>query len=334
MAKWKGAAILAVVGMVMPQLCHAGVADSIHDLQSVLDQLYDDMIPLCGNMIAVGQGIAGFAALWYIAFRVWKHIANAEPIDFYPLFRPFAVGLAIILFPFVLNIINSVLKPTITATENMVGDSNRAMNRMLDNSSDTASVEGAGTGMGSDPDKWYRYTHPGTGTASPAVKNTNPIAVQVSGWGLKSMIKRLIAEFLNVLYQAAALCIDTIRTFELIVLAILGPLVFGLSVFDGFQHSLKQWLARYINVYMWLPVANIFGAIISKVQENMLRLEQNGSTPFVGSSNTAYLIFMLIGICGYFTVPSIANYIMSVGGHAILKKTSSALGGAAGIMKG
>jgi conjugative transposon TraJ protein len=119
--------------------------------------------------------------------------------------------------------------------------------------------------------------------------------------------------------------IDTIRTFKLIVLSILGPLCFGLSVFDGFQHTLKQWIARYVNVFMWLPVANIFGAIIAKIQENMIQLQQSGNLGgnSFGNDNTIYLIFLLIGIVGYFTVPSIANYIMNVGGHALFNKTSA-----------
>lgn len=76
------------------------------------------------------------------------------------------------------------------------------------------------------------------------------------------------------------------RTFNLIILAILGPLVFGLSVVDGFGHTLKHWLARYINVFLWLPVANIFGAVIGKIQENMLvidlqQVNSNGDTSSV-----------------------------------------------------
>jgi len=104
MAKWMKAALIAVVGMVLPQLSHAqGVADNINSLQGVLDQLYDEMLPLCSKLIGVGQGIAGFAATWYIASRVWRHIANAEPIDFYPLFRPFVIGFAVMIFPSVLG---------------------------------------------------------------------------------------------------------------------------------------------------------------------------------------------------------------------------------------
>ncbi|MEP0710735.1 MAG: hypothetical protein ABJC55_02320, partial [Algoriphagus sp.] len=104
------------------------------------------------------------------------------------------------------------------------------------------------------------------------------------------------------------------RTFQLIVLSILGPLVFGLSVYDGFHHTLTVWLARYINIYLWLPVANIFGAIISTVQEKMLvldigQIESTGDT-FFSATDTGYLIFLIIGIIGYFSVPSMANYIV------------------------
>ena len=136
-----------------------------------------------------------------------------------------------------------------------------------------------------------------------------------------------MSEVLKVLFEAAALCINTIRTFYLIVLAILGPLVFGIAVFDGFQHTLTVWIARYLNIFLWLPVANIFGGIMGKIQENMLKedlqqIASNGDT-FFSTTDTAYLIFMIIGIIGYFTVPSVANYIIHAGGNnALLQKVT------------
>ncbi|UPZ17952.1 hypothetical protein [Flavobacterium humidisoli] len=97
-----------------------GLGDDIGSLHAVLEQLYDEMMPLCSNLMGVGQGIAGFAAVFYIASRVWRHIANAEAIDFYPLFRPFVIGFCIMIFPSVLTLINGVMKPTVTATASMV----------------------------------------------------------------------------------------------------------------------------------------------------------------------------------------------------------------------
>jgi len=316
-------AFAAVPAMFMPLFSHAeGIADDLHGLQGVLDQLYNQMLPLCSGLIGVARGIAGFATLWFIGSRIWKHLAAAEPVDVYPLLRPFAIGFCILAFPAVLGLINGILQPVVTATQGMVTDTNEAIARLLaDGKTDAADVLPNDTN--SDPDKWYQYSHPDGSTTDKG--SSNPISDAFSGWSIKNWARKFIAEVLNVLFQAAALCLDTIRTFKLIVLAILGPLCFGLSIFDGFQHSLKQWLARYVNVFMWLPVANIFGAIIAKIQENMIIGIQNGNLGGneLGNTNTAYLIFLLIGIVGYFTVPSVANYIMNVGGHALFARTSA-----------
>ena len=330
--------ILVVIGSLLPEKIFAqGVAGDINGLQSVLDQVYKDMIPLCSKLIGVARGIAGFAALWYIASRVWRQIAAAEPIDFYPLLRPFALGLAILLFPSVLAVMNGVLQPVVSATGSMVTDSNKAISVLLKKKQDAVKnskawnmYEGE-TGSG-NREKWYKYTHPENSASDEGVMESlgNDIKfwMDKQSYNFRNSIKQWMSEILQVLYEAAALCINTIRTFYLIVLGILGPLVFGFAVFDGFQHTLTVWLARYVNVFLWLPIANIFGSILGKVQENMLKLDisqvQSSGDTFFSANDTAYLIFMVIGIVGYFTVPGVANYIVHAGGgNGLLQKVNS-----------
>ncbi len=188
------------------------------------------------------------------------------------------------------------------------------------------------TGSG-DRDKWYKYTHPDDQDGSSegifeSIGNDIKFAMAKASYNFRNSIKEWMSEVLNVLYQAAALCINTMRTFHLIVLAILGPLVFGIAVFDGFQHTLTIWIARYLNIFLWLPVANIFGGIIGKIQQLMLKLDiqqvQDYGDTFFSSTDTAYLIFMIIGIIGYFTVPSVANYIVHAGGgNGLLYKVTT-----------
>ncbi|WP_114782375.1 conjugative transposon protein TraJ [Botryobacter ruber] len=332
---------LVVLALLLPDNVQAqGVANNMHSLHKVLESLYQEMIPLCERLIDVGRGLAGFAALWYIASRVWRHLANAEPVDFYPLLRPFALGLAILLFPAVLSLLNGVLQPTVTATSAMVEGSNQAIAVLLQRKeaaiqdSDAWQMYMGPDGSG-NREKWYQYTHPddpsgaGEGLLE-SIGNDMKFAMAKFSFSFRHSIKQWLSEVLQLLFEAASLCINTIRTFYLIVLGILGPLVFGFAVFDGFQHTLTVWIARYVNVYMWLPVANIFGSIIAKIQENMLRIdigqvESNGNT-FFSSTDTAYLIFMLIGIVGYFTVPNVANYIIHAGGgNALLMKVTNLL---------
>ena len=59
-------------------------------------------------------------------------------------------------------------------------------------------------------------------------------------------VRQWFRELLELFFQAASLLIDTLRTFFLIVLSILGPISFALAVYDGFQSTLTTWLSRYI----------------------------------------------------------------------------------------
>ena len=327
--------MMLLVVILLPFLgsAQSSVAGSIRSLQSVLEQLYNEMIPLCSQLIGVGRGIAGFAATWYIASRVWGHIARSEPVDFYPLFRPFVLGFAILIFPSVIAMINGVMKPTVTATAAMVKNSDKAIAQLLIIKEQAIKQTAywqmyvGPSGLG-DRDRWYKYYYKDqTEDWFESIGNDVKFAAAKFSYQFRNSIKQLMAEVLQILFEAAALCINTIRTFYLIVLAILGPLVFGIAVFDGFQHTLTVWIARYLNIFLWLPVANIFGGIIGKIQENMLKvdLQQINTTgdTFFSSTDTAYLIFLIIGIIGYFTVPSVANYIVNAGGgNTLLNKVT------------
>ena len=61
---------------------------------------------------------------------------------------------------------------------------------------------------------------------------------------LKKGIRDFFREILELMLQAAALVIATIRTFFLVVLAILGPIAFAISVWDGDVYK-RQPLKRY-----------------------------------------------------------------------------------------
>jgi len=155
---------MILVGLIPEFATAQSAAGEIHSMQSVLDKLFDDMMPLCSQLIGVGRGIAGFAATWYIGSRVWRHISNAEPIDFYPLFRPFVIGFSVIIFPSVIAMINGVMQPTVAATSSMVTDSDKAITQLLAMKeaaikNTTAWQMYVGDSGEGDQDKWYKYTY-------------------------------------------------------------------------------------------------------------------------------------------------------------------------------
>lgn len=327
MKKWVRLGVMGFLAVGLPALAQAQdtpLSNDLHGLEATLNTVYNAMIGKCAELIGIGRAIAGFAALWYIAYRVWGHIARSEAIDFYPLFRPFLLGIAISLFPSVIGAMNGVLQPTVTGTAALVKDDNKAVATLLQQKQAALQQSAdwqmyVGPQGGGDLEKWEQLSGEADSGAFSGVSNRVKFEMAKAGYNLRNSIKVWLSEILQVLFEAAALCINTIRTFYLVILAILGPIVFGLSVFDGLKHILLAWLSRYINIFLWLPIANIFGSLISQVQQEMIKLDiaqlqATGQTTF-GPTDAAYIVFLILAIVGYTTVPSIANMIINAGHH-------------------
>lgn len=301
------------------------LAINFENLHQILRNLYQEMMPLCGDMIGVAKGVAGLGALFYVAYRVWKSLASAEPIDVFPLLRPFAIGLCIMFFPtFVLGTINAVMSPVVTGAHVILEsqiENVEALQQQRDGLEYAARLREGKEWLVNDEVYEQKFSELGI----------RQIGTMVSMWwehswyNVKQWFRELISDFFELLYNAAGLTIDTLRTFFLVVLAILGPLSFALSIYDGFQSTLTNWISRYISVYLWLPVADIFSAVLSKIQVLMLQadivaLQDPSYIP--DGSNGVYIIFLIIGIIGYFSVPTVAEWIIQSGGGA-----SGAMGG-------
>lgn len=290
------------------------------NLHEILQALYQDMMPLCEKLTGVAKGIAGLGALFYIAAKVWQAIARAEPIDVYPLLRPFAIGLCILFFPtFVIDTINTVLSPVVKGCHGMLESQTFDMNRYREQKE---ALEREA--FRRDPEKAYLASREDfdkkldeLGWSPKDLKTMAVMYIDRAEYNMKRNIRLWFQELLELLFQSAALVIDTIRTFFLIALSILGPIAFALSVYEGFQSTLTQWITRYISIYMWLPVSDLFSSVLARIQVLMLTrdIEAMSDPSFIpDSSNAVYIIFLIIGIFGYFTIPTVSNWIIIAGG--------------------
>lgn len=290
------------------------------NLHQILHTLYQEMMPLCSNLTGVAKGIAGLGALFYVAAKVWQALARAEPIDVYPLLRPFAVGLCILFFPtFVLGTINTVLSPVVKGCHGMLETQTFDMNKyreQKDKLEYEANKRNPETAYLVDKEEFDKKLDE-LGWSAGDLITMGGMYIDRAEYRMKQNIRKWFQELLELLFQSAGLVIDTIRTFFLIVLSILGPIAFAISVYDGFQSTLTQWITRYISVYMWLPVSDLFSSVLARIQVLMLTkdIEAMSDPTFIpDSSNTVYMVFLIIGIFGYFTIPTVANWIIMAGG--------------------
>ena len=256
------------------------LATNFDNLHQVLRNLYQEMLPLCGDMVGIAKGVAGLGALFYVAYRVWKALASAEPIDVFPLLRPFAIGLCIIMFPtVVLGTVNAVLSPVVQGTH--------------------AILEGQTTDIAA-----YQ-------------KQRDDLEYEA-----------------RVREGKAWLADDEVYDQQL---AELGIMDLGEIISMWWERTLTHWLSKYICVYLWLPVADLFSAVLAKIQVLMLQadiaaLQDPSYIP--DGSNGVYIIFLIIGIIGYFTVPTAAEWIVQAGGGSGLGGVNRASSFAAGVAGG
>ena len=308
------------------------------NLHTILESLYNEMMPLCGDMLDVAKGLAGLGALFYVAVRVWQSLARAEPIDVYPLLRPFAIGIRIMLFPtLVLGTMNTVLSPIVQGTHKMLEGQTMDMQQyreQKDRLEREAMLRNPETAYLVSDEEFDRQLDE-LGWSPDAMATRMGMYMEVGMYNLEKNIRDAFRSLLELLFAAASLLIDTVRTFFLVVLSILGPIAFAFSVWDGFQSTLSQWFTRYISVYLWLPVSDLFSCMLAKIQVLMLQNDilelQNNPNYSLDNSNSVYVIFMLIGIIGYFTVPTVAGWIVQAGGagnyNRNINRTATKTGG-------
>lgn len=159
-----------------------------------------------------------------------------------------------------------------------------------------------------------------------------------SSWSFKGMLMKALGWLLELIFAAAGVILDVLRTFYLIVLSLLGPIAFAISVFDGFQNSLSQWLSKYVSVYLWLPISDLFSAIIARLQtlslQNDAALAASGYDWYFDSNSTIYLVFILVAICGYFCIPSIASWVVQANGFGSYNRAVGVMTAFAGGLAG
>ena len=315
------------------------------NLHQILRSLYDEMMPLCEDMAGVAKGIAGLGALFYVAYRVWQSLARAEPIDVFPMLRPFAIGLCIMFFPtVVLGTLSGVLSPIVQGTAKMLETETLDMNEYREQK-DKLEYEA----MKRNPETAYLVSNEEfdkqleeLGWSPDDLVTMAGMYIERNMYQMKKGVRDFFRELLELLFQAAALVIDTLRTFFLVVLSILGPIAFAISVWDGFQSTLTQWICRYVQVYLWLPVSDMFSTILAKIQVLMLQsdIERMQADPnfSLDSSDGVYIVFMIIGIIGYFTIPTVSGWIIQAGGMGNygrnVNQTAGKAGGFAGSVAG
>lgn len=268
-------------------------------------RVYDSLIQQFSGITDLANALAALGALLYVSVRVFSAISRGGEIDIFPLLRPFAIGICIILFnPLILTPLNAVTEAVNKGVESVAlrneGEVEQLRQKrevLLDKIHQKNEQE----------TEWYDVG----GQIANAFENM--------GDSLNSAFKDLFQWIIEMLYFACEIVLKTLRIFYLLMLSIIGPLVFGFALFDGISGGIPAWFSRYISISLWSTVIAILKALLNAVHVSLMSqhiadLEAQLAGQ-VGDGSEFYVVaFYFVGILGFLAVPTVAGWIVEAGG--------------------
>ncbi|MBQ0081503.1 MAG: hypothetical protein KBS95_08165 [Alistipes sp.] len=306
-------------------------------LSDLLFNLHTKMLSVVEPMCHVAQGMAALAVLFKVSFHIYRSMSMGEPLlgAALSMVRSLLVLLCIALFPsLVIGGLNGILSPLSSGTQLMLEKNREKMEDVHEQyemklREKISSDDGQGYVL--DDEEFNRRMQRMGILEAPEMLS---MVMERSAFHLRERALRLLREILRILYDSMTLCLNTLRTFFLVILSIVGPISFAISIWKGFEITLPYWISKYVSVYLWLPLGNILSALMERIEcmviENDLAAITSGQDISQEASDAFWIAFSLMGIVGFRMVPHLSSWIIQCStaerySGAIAEITSSVL---------
>ena len=265
-------------------------------------------------LVDMARAIGGIAAFFYISKRIYEQLIADNPVSILPLLRPFALVLVITFWgPFV-NLLLAPTKGLTKLSEEVYADKKHIVKQRLEEKQDAI--------LATDLPLFYENEEKEAALWDKGINLLLTSYNIITGRAVQNQINfyimDAIRQVLEALFEALVYLIAFLRTVFCVLLVIFGPLVFAISIFDGFQDNYLQWIARFVNVNLYLPIALLILSIVQEILIYVLELEiaQIHAMP-VYLPQAFYVSSLVVPVCGILgmaMVPKIASWIVQASG--------------------
>jgi conjugative transposon TraJ protein len=288
-------------------------------------------------LVDMARAIGGIAAFFYISKRIYEQLIADNPVYILPLLRPFALLLVITFWgPFV-NLLMVPTKGLTNLSEAVYADKKHIVKQKLEEKQHAI--------LATDLPIFYENEEKEAQLWDKGINLLLTTYNIVTGRAIQNQINFYIMDALRqvfeTIFEVLVYLVAFLRTVFCILLVIFGPLVFALSIFDGFQDNYLQWIARFINVNLYLPIALL---VLSLVQEILIfvldtEIAQINAMP-VYQPQLFYVSNLVVPVCGIIgmaLVPKIASWIIQASGTntggSRMVRTAAVMAATRGAMK-
>ena len=268
---------------------------------------------LSGKLEALSSTAAVLAAILAAAtlLKLSKDYIQGQPLDIWDLLRPIILLTLVCLFrPMVLDpldsIVNVFTRDAADAVSVSTGeyvkqwaenigkmDVYTVQNSMQDAAKEIAEIAEDRSGIG-------RFFC----TAWIAIKKVIMHRFHLMSMGIGTLVGAILFLFVKILLFIQQILCNT----YLMMNSLLGPFIMALAILPGYETGLKNWIARYIQIAMWIPIGYFVMYINLQVGKAFCTLAAAGQT---GLAMDWFMIALqIVALVSIASVPKMAAWVI------------------------
>ena len=268
---------------------------------------------LSGKIEALSSTAAVLAAILAAAtlLKISKDYIQGQPLDIWDLLRPIILLTLVCLFrPMVLDpldsIVNVFTRDAADAVSVSTGeyvkqwaenigkmDVYTVQNSMQDAAKEIAEIAEDRSGIG-------RFFC----TAWIAIKKVIMHRFHLMSMGIGTLVGAILFLFVKILLFIQQILCNT----YLMMNSLLGPFIMALAILPGYETGLKNWIARYIQIAMWIPIGYFVMYINLQVGKAFCTLAAAGQT---GLAMDWFMIALqIVALVSIASVPKMAAWVI------------------------
>ena len=144
------------------------------------------------------------------------------------------------------------------------------------------------------------------------------------GEGIKKFLKNMlsvttltvgtvIAGILFLIMKMMLFVQQVLCSLYLTISGLIGPVVFALSIVSGFADGIKRWIARYIQIAMWIPIGYMMMYI--NLQVGNVFMHNAAAAQSASLGNEWFMIALqIVALVSVASVPKIAAWVIESSG--------------------
>ena len=121
----------------------------------------------------------------------------------------------------------------------------------------------------------------------------------------------IISSILSVIVKIVQYVLLAVSSIYLIILGLIGPFVFALSLMPGFGNNISVWIARYIQISFWCPMAALIDFVNFKVKGAMMAAFWTASSGAQLAFPLHLIVMEIVTLICLLAVPQMSSWIIS-----------------------